>query len=299
MKLPIALAIAAISLNSARADNLSDADREALLENLEKLRSEAYSQLDGKYRSALAAYRSAMADDAQAMELYLKCTEKVNFSDHDRKSQDFRDWKRKEAEKLADPALRSALRYQLSWLVLTLQAAAEKPDIPKLRTQAESIMDAIYRNAESLASQEQLLEQSVIGSVFARAYDINQVNVENWPFAPARLGEIYEQLIFPPLRSPSEVGALRSAWLKRIQQEGIRHEFWGGKKGRTSPEFERFLIDTVPQMQWTMEKDLFSCGDESGAAMRMLAHIQNNITHPRAREWGEEFKDMLTEPVTP
>jgi hypothetical protein len=222
----------------------------------------------------------------------------VKYSDRDRKSQDFRDWKRKEAGKLADPALRSALRYQLSWLVITLQAAAEKPDLPQLRAQAESIMDGIYRNAETLSSQEQLLEQSVISSVFARAYDIDQVKVENWPFAPAQLGEIYEQLIFPPLRSTSRVDALRNAWLKRIQQEGARREFWGAKKGRTSPEFERFLANVVPQMKWNMEKDLFTHGDQSGAAVRMLAHIQLNITHPSAREWGEQFKDLLTPRAT-
>jgi hypothetical protein len=297
MKFPIAIAIFALALGSAHADPLTDADREALLENLEKLRNAAYSRQDGKFRVALAAYRAAMADDAQAMELYLKCLEKVNYSDRDRKTQDFREWKRKEADKLADPALRTALRYQLSWLVLTLQAAAEQPDLPRLRAEAETIVDSIFRNAENLASQEQLLGQSVIASVFARAYEIEQVKVENWPFAPAQLGEIYEQLIFPPRRSPDRVDSLRSAWIKRILQETARREFWGGKKGRATPEFERFLIETLPQMQWTMEKDLFTYGDQSGAAVRMLAHLEKNIAHPSAREWGEEFKALLTPPA--
>jgi hypothetical protein len=298
MKFPIALAISALALSSARADQLTDADREALLENLEKLRSDAYSRQDGKFRVALAAYRAAMVDDAQAMELYLKCIEKVNYSDNDRKSQDFREWKRKEAEQLADPALRSALRYQLSWLVLTLQAAADEPNLPKLRAEAESLIESIFRNAQSLASQEQLLSQSVIASVFARAYDIKQVKIENWPLAPAQLAEIYEQLIFPAHRSPDRIATLRTAWIKRIMQETARREFWGGKKGPSAPEFERYLAEILPQMQWNMEKDLFTYGDQSGAAVRMLAHIEKYIAHPRAREWGEEFKALLT-PTAP
>lgn len=297
MKLPIALAIFAVAFSSAHADSLSDADREALLENLEKLRSAAYSRQDGKFRVALAAYRSAMSDDAQAMELYLKCFEKVNYSDNDRKTKDFREWKRKESEKLSDPALRTALRYQLSWLVLTLQAAAEEPDIPKLRAEAVTLVDSIFRNAENLAAHEQLLGQSVTATVFARAYDIDQVKVENWPLSPTQLDEIYEQMIFPSHRSPDRVATLRSAWIKRIMQETAKREFWGGKNGRTGPEFERFITETLPQMQWTMEKDLFTHGDQSGAAVRMLAHIEKYIAHPSAREWGEEFKALLTPPA--
>lgn len=314
MRIPAALLCAALAAGNAHAQALSDADREALLGNLEKLRETAVAKIDGKYRVALAAFRSAMGSDDQAMELYLNCVERVNYDEQQRKTQDFREWKRKEADRLADPAFRRALRVQLSWLILTLQASADKPDAVKLRADAEEILDSIFRDAEKLKGQEKMLGESVNSSVFARAYEINRLKVENWPLAPINLEEIYSDIILPPLRNAAHLPALRTAWIKRIQQDMAKHEFLsGGGEGRgqdprrpgpttpstgNSPEYEKFLTENVPQLQWNMEMDLFHAGDESGAAVRMLAHLEKNINHPSAREWGEQFKKLLT-PATP
>jgi hypothetical protein len=310
MKIPIVLLCATFMLQSARSENLSDADREALLDNLEKLRETVDSRQNGKYRMALSTFRNAMSSDDQAMELYLNCIEKVNYEDEQKKTQEFREWKRKEAEKLSDPGLRRALRFQLSWLVLTLQAAAENPDMTRLSRDAESIVDSIFSDAESLASQEQILSQAVTSSVFARAYEVNNVKVEKWPLAPAQLEDVYSQLIFPPLRKPSQVSALRSAWIKRIQQERAKHKNWGDtgrgddRRGNNQAaqaiKDERFASDTLPKMQWSMELELYRYGDESGAAVRMLAHLEKYLTHPSAREWGEQFKALLSpKPAAP
>ena len=50
-----------------------------------------------------------------------------------------------------------------------------------------------------------------------------------------------------------------------------------------------------------MEVDLFTHGDESGAAVRMLAHLEKHIAHPSAREWSDELQKKLKRatPVTP
>ena len=63
-------------------------------------------------------------------------------------------------------------------------------------------------------------------------------------------------------------------------------------------ELEKFMIETVPKLQWDMEVDLYKAGDERGAAMRMLAHIEKYINHPTAKEWGEQFQTLLS-PKTP
>jgi hypothetical protein len=241
-----------------------------------------------------------MSSDDQALELYLNCYERVNYDEQQKKTQEFREWKRKEADRLSDPNFRKALRIQLSWLVLTLQAAAEKPDMPKLTRDAEEIVDAIFHEAEKLASQEQLLGQSVLSTVFARTYEINHVKVDNWPASPTQLEEVYEKLILPPLRNPAHLPALRTEWIKRIQEESAKRQFWGRPDGRrpggappSAPDYEKFLAEGLPQLQWTMEVDLFNHGDEAGAAVRMLALLEKNINHPNAREWGEQFKTLL------
>ncbi|MEO8613679.1 MAG: hypothetical protein ABI600_00940 [Luteolibacter sp.] len=306
MRILAILLAATTTLGHAHAQTLTDADREALLGNLEKLRESAISKVDGKYRVALAAFRSAMSSDDQALELYLNCYEKVNFEEQQKKTQDFREWKRKEADKLADPAFRKALRIQLSWLILTLQAAAEKPDMPKLTRDAEAIVDAIFLDATKLASQEQLLSQSVTASVFAKVYELNHVKTENWPGSPTALDQFYEKFVFPPLRDSSHLPALHAAWIKRIQQECAKREFWGpretkkpGSGNPSTSDYEKFLAEGLPQLEWDMEVDLFNHGDESSAALRMLAIIEKNISHPSAREWGEQFKTLLQPKAPP
>lgn len=306
MRVPILLVCAAISLNSARADTLSDADRESLLENLEKLRESANSKVDAKFRIALAAFREAIASDDAAIDLYLNCMEKVDFEDQQKKSADFREWKRKEAEKLSDPGLRLALRHQLRWLVLTLQAASEKADRAKLAVDAQEIVDSIFREPAKLKNQEALLSQAVTSSVFARAYDINSAKVEKWPLSPVQLDPVYEQILLPPCRTPARLGELRAMWIKRIQQEGAKMEHWSGNNGNPkeqkrigmasamqSPAYEKYLAETQPKLQWDMEIDLFRNGDESGAALRMLAHLEKYLAHPAAGGWSKEFEALL------
>jgi hypothetical protein len=307
MRVPILLAASVFTLTSARAETLSDADRETLLENLEKLRDAADGKVDARFRVALSAFRNAIGSDDAAIDLYLNCMEKVNFEEQHRKAADFREWRRKEAEKLSDPGLRLALRHQLRWLMITLQAASDKNNRAKFTGDVQEIVDAIMRDAEKMKNQEDLLGQSVIGSVFARAYDINSVKIEDWPLSPIQLDAIYDEILFPPLRRPARVSELRAAWIRRIQQESTRMEHWGGgKRGQDrenqrigtvdalqSPEYTKFLEEDIPKLQWEMETDLFRSGDESGASVRMLAHLEKYIAHASAREWSDQFQRLL------
>lgn len=298
-----------LALHSVRAEGLSDADREALLDNLDKLKDSVKAKLDAKFRAAISAYRTAVASDDAAIELYLNCMEKVNFEDQDKKAADFREWKRKESENLSDPGLRLALRLQLQWLILTLQATAEDADRSKLAQDAQVIVDTIFRDPKKLDNQEKILSQAVTGSVFARAYEINFVKAEKWPLSPVQLDQVYNEVLLPPYQNPNSLNELRALWMRRIQQEGAKAEFWtgqqpkGGKKeekriGMASamrpPAYDKFIEETLPKLLWEMEVDLFKHGDESGAAVRMLAHLEKNVTHPSVREWAAEFRTLLS-----
>lgn len=323
MKVPILLFCSALAFHGVHAEVLSDADRETLLENLEKLKEGAEAKMDARFRLAIAAYRNAMTSDDAAIQLYLNCMEKVTFTDQQKSAADFREWKRTEDERLSDPALRLALRHQLRWLVLTLQAASENADRNKLAVEAQNIVDTIFSDPEKLRGQERTLAQPVTGSVFAKAYDINSVKVEKWPLSPVQLEQVYTDILLPPYQRPGGTAQLRAVWMKRIQQEGAKVEHMAVEKPRNGngngngnrngereekrigmaadmrpPEYERFLIDTVPKLQWEMEVDLFRNGDQSGAAVRMLAHLEKYISHPSAREWGEQLRGLLT-PVAP
>ncbi len=113
----------------------------------------------------------------------------------------------KRKRKLSDPGFRLALRYQLRWLILTLQASSEKANRKALAADAQEIVDAMFRDADKLAGQEQELGQAVTSTVFARAYEIGHLENEKWPLSPVQLDEIYGTVVFPPLRSPTRVDA--------------------------------------------------------------------------------------------
>lgn len=293
----------------ASAETLSDADREALLERLDSLKAAAVERTDARFRAAVAAYTAAMASDDAALDLYLKCVEKVDFEDQKRKQGDFREWKRKKDEELSKPGFKVALRHQLKWLVLTLQAASEKADRAKLAPVAQQLMDGVFRDGDALKDQQTVLKQAVTGTVFAKAYEIAGLKLEKWPTSPIEVAGIYEQVIFPPLRNAEGLSHLREAWQRRIQQEGMMIEYWapvpkdGAGKERIgmadvrSPELEKFISETVPTLQWQMEMDLFKNGDQVGAAQRMLAHIEKNVAHTNAKDWSEQFRTLLAPPA--
>jgi hypothetical protein len=297
------LLASALITAQATSEPLSSADREALLESLEKIRETADSKVDARFRLAIAAYREAMSTDDAAMEFYLKCIEKVNFEDQQRKTADFREWKRREGDKLADQGFRLALRYQLRWLILTLRAASEKTRSAEIVGEAQEVVDSIFRDAAKLGEHGQTLGQPVTSTVFARAYEIGNVENAKWPLSPVQLEQIYNEIIFPQYRNPSGIASLRAAWIKRIQQEGLKEEAMSGNGGgrRNGPpggqregDQTRFVMETLPELQWQMEVDLFRAGDEGGAAVRMLQHIEKYLSHRSAREWGDQFKNMLS-----
>ena len=304
----LAAFICAVVLTSgARSESLSPADREALLGSLEKLRESASSQVDSRFRMALSAYREAVASDEAVIDFYLKCTEKADFSDQKKKPSEFREWKHAQSDHLSDPAFRLALRFQLQWLILTLRAYPEKVTVESLAPDAQEIVDGIFNNADRLKTQEKTLNQAVTSTVFARVYEITGPEKKKWPLSPFHLDAVYEQVIFPAYRTPSKLEQLRAAWIRRIKQEEIKLESWqepakgdrrSGMASAKSPELQKFIEEAIPEFQWEMEMDLFRNGDESGAAKRMLAHIEKHIGHKSARAWGEAFKNLLvTKPV--
>ena len=56
---------------------------------------------------------------------------------------------------------------------------------------------------------------------------------------------------------------------------------------------EKFGEETRPGLIWSMEKDLFGTGDQKGAAIRMVTHLRNNLSHKSAAKWAEELQAML------
>ncbi len=278
---------------------LSPSDREALLVQLEKIREEANSKVDSRYRAALAAFSRASNSPNAALDLYLKCEEMVNFDEMKKKNVDFREWKRNNDAKLSDAGFRIALQQQLRWLMLTLEAASEKPDRDKLALEAGKIIESVVSQAQDLSAHRDFLKEAVTSSVFAGAYNISGIKVENWPVSPAPVSAVYELVLLPPLRRPDRIESLKAAWAKRMIHESALLDAWSGKPGEKpkpgvhSPAYDKFVSETLPNLRWEAEVDLFKAGDEKAAAKRMLTHIDENLSHESAPKWAEDFVTML------
>ncbi|HEY8961453.1 MAG TPA: hypothetical protein VIM57_04545 [Luteolibacter sp.] len=309
------LVFLSLALPSLRAaDTLTEADREILIEKLKKIENAADEKMDQRFRVAVSAFRAGMASDEAAIELYLKCVEKIEFEDEHKKGQDFRDWKRKEDAKLGSIAFRRALRHQLRWLVLTLQVASKSSDITAFGPEASKLVDEVFDDIKSLDGQQSVMKENVVGTVFAQAYNLTDVAPKDWPMSPVNLSEIYQKVILPPLRKPEKTDQLRSAWMKRIRQEVASREDWvktdkkddkekgkeedenhriGTKDALRTPETEKFLSNTYPELLWQMEVDVFKAGDQRGASLRMLQHLEKYTAHPKAPDWAKEFHILL------
>lgn len=304
------LLAALLAAPAVHADSLSQADREALIEKLDSLKESAKEKATGRMDSASSAFRTGMASDSAAIELYLKCVEKVEFADQKKSAQDFREWKRHRSEQLDADGLGRCLRHQLRWLVLTMEAAEAK-DPSTLAPKALEALDSIFANPQQFEGNVQPLRDPVTNTVFARAYSLGGMKVEKWPLSPLEIGQIFNQVVFPPLRAKENTDGLREQWVKRIKYEGVIHQYWsgggqgGGRGGRgekpkpqdgPSPEYEKFMTETQPDLMWQMEEDIYKSGDQKGAAVAMLQHLEKNITHPKAREWADRFRALVDPP---
>jgi hypothetical protein len=315
----LALLLSAAPL-ATHADPLSQADREALIEKLDNLRDTAKEKAMGRIGIALSAYRAAMGSDEAAMEFYLKCVEKVDFADQNRSSQDFREWERRQKDRLKQEGLGRCLRHQLNWLVLTLEAAEAQGNYKDLAPKASTALDNIFNSPEQFGGNVNPLREPVTNTVFARAYNIGGAKVENWPLSPLEISAVFNQVIFPPLRVTGKMDLLREQWTRRIRYEGLlRTEMTGngngnggggGGEGRGRGEGrgegrggdgghgdeDKFTTEILPDLKWQMEEDMYKAGDQQRAAVNMLAHIESHLTHPKARDWAERFRTLIEPP---
>jgi len=136
------------------------------------------------------------------------------------------------------------------------------------------------------------LAQSVTNTVFAKTYQLDSVKATNWAMSPIHLSTIYDSVILPPMRKPEKLEELRAAWHRRILHESQL----AGRDINSPPAIkDPFFTDTLPALIWSMEEDLYRNGDQRGAALRMYQHIENSQANPKATEWAQKLKDLLSE----
>ncbi|MFC4993058.1 hypothetical protein [Rubritalea tangerina] len=305
-KLLIPVAAAAVMVQGAHADGMTKAQREQLSKALDRLINKSKATLTSRQATAYKAYKNALGSSTKAMELYLDCYEKVNFIEAGKKSSDFRDWKRAQKERLSEPGFRLALRHQLNWLVLTLEASRnEEPNYSALSAKARGAVENIFDDASRLDHHHGILKQDVLSSVFAKAYGFGSYKIKDWPTTPLNIPQVYDKIVFPTLREKKKASTLHSAWKERISYQEAMLEHWapvpksktiGMKKDLKPPAYNKFIETERPKLIWQMELDVYKAGDEYGSASRMIRHLERNISHNSAPEWAKQLSELIGPP---
>ena len=55
----------------------------------------------------------------------------------------------------------------------------------------------------------------------------------------------------------------------------------------------QFQTETQPELVWAMEVDLYKTGDQKRAAIAMLEHLNEHVSHPKARDWATSFRQLI------
>lgn len=242
----------------SQADILSTSERATLLKQLKTALDSSQEELIKRQGSAYSAYQKGIQSDSAALELYLRCVELTEFQQKGLRDTDFREWKRRRSTLLSESGYKRALRHQLNWLVLSIEASTldptKKEDRERIQQATAKRLNELYKDAVNLTSKEdnlnnriqQELSKNVFTSTFAKAYGFHTLKVtgwskggedhtekkeeeeeglRSWPDNPKSISNIFQNLIFPLYREEMEIVSLRKAWEQRItfQEVGLQH----------------------------------------------------------------------------
>ena len=270
-------------------------------------------------RSAAAVFAEASKDPKAAVELYAKCVREVNYIREEKEESDYRDWEDRQKETFRDPRFVQGLMVQLRYLSLTCEAAQGK-DLRDLFPQILTYIDSLSQLSEHPSQQ---LLQGVNGSIFARAYrieDLLQKNAENWEMAPINVSGIYEKTVLPFLRD-RDPGNLMMAWDRRIAQETQMARFFAALEEKGSNRDQRrdserrsqqlqqgrtggivraydavvFEEETLPRLQWNRMRDMALYVDAPQGVSAMLAFVKERTDLPIVSDLVDDLTKTVEE----
>jgi hypothetical protein len=291
---------------------INDKGMADLLKALQALQGQLGSAKSKQTASALAAFQIAAAADDKAYALYMECKKKIDFDDKGKEAKDWVDWKRRDDTKmLNDGEHLAALKLQLQWLILSIQAGNATTDtaFAAVVAQVPTYLDNLFASYKRMKTFRGELNRDVIDTLFGKFYklDITLGRREGWSYNPLNIDATFDTVILPYLRNLKNASNVGSAWKKRIQmhQDMLEIEEREAKSNPGSNAEERgikFKEEKLPRLEWGMLKDGFLMGNETSAATAMLTHIRNHLGHKDAAQWIEEMTKManheVVEPTT-
>jgi len=298
----------------ATAGPMTPEEMASLKARLKVMKETLNTHVSSRNTSAGQTFMTASADPRAAVELYLNCTKMVDYDRTGRPESDFRAWEDSQKARVTDPQFVESLQQQLKYLALSCQAA-ETEERAEIFAPLMSFVDGLSYLKEMPTGN---LTQSVAGSVFARAYYLENLlgKSKDWESVPINISGIYSRTILPYLRK-EKPDALMNAWDKRIEQETRLVMMLEEKKQEALRGLDRdqerrarnaqsgqagvlkehskdeFTARTLPQLQWGKLKDMFLYVDQMTAAKAMVTFVEANLTHELGETFYAEFESLI------
>lgn len=244
--------------------------------------------------------RSACASEAAAAAFHAECEKLVNV---DRKDLDREEARRaeeriermSEQRRNADPKnegdINLALRIQLQFLLLTLEAHETKDRTP-LIGRLQSHIQQVVASADKLKGRAYDILSSPVASErnpVVAAYQLqNYLRVPQWPNSAIDFAGMWNATLLPWFKEnkPEELAAL---WDNRILVESTL------RKGQLSDaEFLLWSQNELPSLRWTRAEYLYENSPTPINAMAdMLKLIREFPGHPDSPKWLDAMRERV------
>lgn len=268
---------------------MTDKQKEEFIESLKILQDSNANQKLRLIRAGIAALSPAAANENEAMNLFERCYKKQEFEDKERKDKEWREWKTQNKETMGSAVNKRALRYQIRWALITLQAAMEPEDTydpTKYAPQAIALLTEILKDTKVLGESKGPYNGSVITGPIGQMYELNACRPQGWPDNIMDPHRVIESLVLAPSREKGDVAGLRRGWSNLIAMQKVKDEAAekaaaaaainqpGDRRGNRQMNRRGGFEATLENMYWMCELDCYKCGDELSASSNMLRIIK-------------------------
>lgn len=300
---------------SGLAQQMSSANPELILKELERVEKQRETALASGVAQAYATLSKAASSNESALKLYEDAVRGIRFAGLGRESQEFRDWRTGEGSALGNARSQTAIRFHLQFMGYALRRAAGEeletlaPEVLRYVAALQQEMDnivstpslerAIERREDNPGQARRLREakrerdfaaklltEGVSGSVVAKYLMIEGelARAKDWPASAGDVDAIYDTVILPEFRRTKDP-RLIGYWDDKIRRAAEKAKEMGTEYERTM-----FLRVRQPQLLWKRAEDLALLGDTNKANMEKLSIIRSNPMHPNAPEWIESLR---------
>lgn len=291
---------------------LTPNEASAFLQKLISVRDGFSGSKEQVLQSALTRISTAAQSESAAAEFYLAAWKVVNIdrkpvAEGEKPRDD--DWQKNLTTRMKETGSPRALRVQLAWLALTIEASQDPEKVRDFLLRARKLSLEAVKLAQEIAAEEEespnkkkgggkaqpngvraLLAQSVMESIFAEAYNLQNFvkPAPNWALAPLNLKEVYEGMVLPHYRN-REPSSLGESWDEFIASEaGLQ------KAGKSESAFLEWSIIQGRHLQWKKQLDLLKNGAGGKTAGDELIRLATeNPSHPKLGEWMKDLDEVM------